>query len=158
MKIFIASDHAGYEMKKVLTQKLEEDGYDIEDLGPYQYDESDDYPSLIRPLAERVAQEIDTLGIILGGSGQGEAMVANKVRGIRAGVFYGTRTEGAPPEVSSESYDIVRLLRTHNNANVLSLGARFLTLEEAYRAVTIFITTPFGEEERHTRRIRMIDI
>jgi len=153
MKVLIATDHAGYELKEKLVSRLLSDGYTVEDLGAHEYDEHDDYPLFIRPLAERVARENGaTLGIVLGGSGQGEAIVANRVPGIRAAVFY------MPTEGEGEgSYDIVRLAREHNNANVLSLGARFLTEDGAYKAVTTFLTTPFSNDERHVRRIRMIE-
>jgi len=152
MKVLIATDHAGYALKEVLISRLRSDGYTVEDLGAHDYEETDDYPLFVRPLAERVAGESDTVGIVLGGSGQGEAIVANKVPGIRAAVFYvPLKGEGKEP------YEIVQLAREHNNANVLSLGARFLTPDEAYTAVITFLTTPFPNDERHVRRIQMIE-
>ena len=144
MKIYFASDHAGFELKEKLKEFLKGEGYDIEGCGDFVYDEQDDYPDFILKAAQAVAKDKGSKGIILGGSGQGEAIAANKVNGIRAVVYYGG------PE------DIVRLSREHNNANILSLGARFLSEEEAKRAVLLWLKTPFSEEERHKRRIQKI--
>jgi ribose 5-phosphate isomerase B len=150
MNVYIASDHAGYALKSVLVDALRDSGYEIEDLGAHEFDPADDYPDFILPLAERVAEENARLeksavGIILGGSGQGEAMCANRVIGIRAAVFYGG--------VLAHDDDIVALTRHHNDANILSLGARFLSNEDAIQAAETFLSTPFSEEERHVRRI-----
>lgn len=158
MKVFIATDHTGYILKNTLVEYLRDVLlYDVEDLGAYALNPDDDYPDLIRPCAERVAAQRESLGIILGGSGQGEAMAANRVPGARAAVFYGQAratgavdAEGAP---SLDGYDIVRLAREHNDANLLSLAARFVSEEEAKEAVRIFIETPFTGTERHVRRI-----
>ncbi len=144
MKIYFASDHAGFELKEKLKEFLKGEGYDIEGCGDFVYDEQDDYPDFILKAAQAVAKDKGSKGIILGGSGQGEAIAANKVNGIRAVVYYGG------------SEDIVRLSREHNNANILSLGARFLSEEEAKRAVLLWLKTPFSEEERHKRRIQKI--
>lgn len=149
--IHLASDHAGFELKEKLKAYLMELGYDVKDHGAFSFDAGDDYPDFIRPAAEAVAAspEIDR-AIILGGSGQGEAMVANRLPGVRAAVFYG-HTDG-------ETFgNIVRLSREHNNANVLALGARFLSEEDAKTAVTMWLDTLFSEEERHVRRISKID-
>ena len=146
MKIFIGADHAGYEMKNELKKYLEEFGYEVKDMGDSTYDEKDDYPDFIRPVAEMVAKDPEnSRGIIIGGSGQGEAMVANRLRGVRAAVLY------------DYNENIVGLSREHNNANVLSLGARFIDLDEAKNAVKIWLETPFSEDERHVRRIKKID-
>ncbi|HWH16313.1 MAG TPA: RpiB/LacA/LacB family sugar-phosphate isomerase [Candidatus Paceibacterota bacterium] len=158
MKVFIATDHTGYILKNALVEYVRDVLlYEVEDLGAHELNPGDDYPDLIRPCAEKVAGQKDTLGIILGGSGQGEAMVANRVPGARAAVFYGQAraagavdAEGAP---SLDGYDIVRLAREHNDANVLSLAARFLSEEDAKEAVRIFLETPFTGSERHMRRI-----
>lgn len=146
MKVFIASDHAGFELKKKLVEYL--GGYELEvvDLGPEKFDEADDYPDFIIPLAKKVAEDPENhFGIALGGSGQGEAMVANRFPGVRAAVYYGM------------DLAIVRLCREHNDANVLSLGARFLMEEEAEFAVKIFLETKFSGEERHKRRILKLE-
>lgn len=144
--IFIASDHAGYDLKESLKDFFEEMDLQYTDMGPYSYDELDDYPDYIYPAASKVAENPDLhKGIVIGGSGQGEAIVANKVRGIRAGLY-----NGGPIE-------IVSLTRTHNNANVLALGARFLTEDLAREAVRNWLSTSFPGEERHQRRIEKID-
>ena len=156
-KVFIASDHTGFALKEELVSYVGMLGYEIEDLGAHELMPDDDYPDLIRPCAEKVASSPGTLGIVIGGSGQGEAMVANRVRGARAALFYGQATaiaaidsEGAP---GLDGFDIVRLAREHNDANVLSLAARFAGVEDAREAVRIFIETPFEGNERHVRRI-----
>lgn len=147
MKIFFASDHAGFELKEKIKQWLADLDYDFEDLGPYEYDAQDDYPLLIEPAAKAVAEDPENhRAIVMGGSGQGEAMSCNVYahRGVRAGVYYGSKPE------------IVKLLREHNNANILSLGARFVTLTEAKEAIRIFLETPFSQAERHKRRIEQL--
>ena len=146
MKIYIGTDHAGFELKQALVSYLRELEYEVEDLGVNKYDELDDYPDFIAPVARAVASNLEqNRGIILGGSGQGEAIVANRFRGIRAAVCYG------PP------FDIVRLSREHNDANILSLGARFITEDEAKEAVSLWLETEFSGEERHSRRIEKIN-
>lgn len=140
-KIYFATDHAGLALKDELIAYVTSLGHTVTDMGATSLNLDDDYPDLIAPCATQVAQEPDAFGVILGGSGQGEAMVANRVPGIRAAVFYGGPT------------DIVKLAREHNDANVLSLGARFLTTREAVDALALFLETPFSNEERHVRRI-----
>lgn len=140
-KVFLASDHAGYSLKEELVVCVASLGYDVEDMGPFALDEGDDYPDFIVPCAKKVASTADSFGIVLGGSGQGEAMAANRTKDVRAVAFYGG------------SLDIVRLSREHNDANVLSLGARFLTVTEAQEAVKLFLSTSFSGEESHARRI-----
>jgi ribose 5-phosphate isomerase B len=147
--IHIGADHAGFEMKEEIIRFLEQKHYEVVDHGAYELDPEDDYPDFILPVAVAVAEDSQSRGIILGGSGQGEAIVANRVMGIRAVVFYGE------PVGSDES--IIELSRQHNNANVLSLGARFLSEEEAIESVDQWMDTAFSEEERHTRRIQKID-
>ena len=144
MTIYLASDHAGFELKGKIKDFLVKNGYEAEDLGPFAYDANDDYPELIRPAAERVSQNPEDRAIVLGGSGQGEAMVSNRYKNVRAAVYYGG------------NMDIVKLSREHNNANVLSFGARFVKEEEALEAVKLWLETPFLGEERHQRRIAKI--
>lgn len=147
MTIFLGADHAGYQLKESLKKFLSEQGHTVTDCGAFRYDENDDYPDFIKPLAKKVTRSRGkAVGIILGGSGEGEAMVANRKKGIRAAVYYG----GAEK--------IIKLSREHNDANVLSLGARFLTETEAKRAVALWLKTPFSRKERHLRRIRKVDI
>ncbi len=156
MKIFLASDHAGFALKEHLVSYLEEHGLEVFDKGPHQFTEGDDYPDWISLAAEGVAENPGSLGIVIGLSGEGEALVANKFKGIRAGVFYGPAYAEASAGKGSNDYEIVQLLREHNNTNVLSLGAKFLTEQEAEKAVDIFIETQFSKGERHVRRINKI--
>ncbi len=143
--ICIASDHAGFALKQVLIDILSDEGYQVEDMGPSILNPLDDYPDYIFPLAQKIAGEKQALGIVIGASGQGEAIAANRVPGVRAAVYYGGPS------------DIVRLSREHNDANVLSLGARFLSQEEAEAAVRLWLATAFSEAERHVRRIAKLD-
>lgn len=162
MKIYIGSDHAGFELKEKLKDYLPklELGYELEDMGAFELNNEDDYPDFITPVAKAVAEGPegeDRMGIVLGGSGQGEAMVANRTKGIRACVFYGQEiAEGVVNREgiqSADTFEIVKLARAHNNANIISLGARFITEDEAKFAVELFLSTPFSGEERHIRRI-----
>ena len=143
--IYIGSDHAGYELKKKIKVFLAESGYEVEDKGAFSMDVNDDYPDFIIPVAKAVASNKDNFGVILGGSGEGEQISANKVDDIRAIEYYGGNLE------------IVKLGREHNNANILSLGARFLEEHEAKEAVRLFLETKFTNEARHVRRINKID-
>ncbi|HEY4500943.1 MAG TPA: RpiB/LacA/LacB family sugar-phosphate isomerase [Candidatus Paceibacterota bacterium] len=162
MKIFIAADHAGFGLKNALAEHVRTLGYDVEDMGAFSNDSEDDYPDFMMPLARKVAEEnerdTDTArGIIVGGSGQGEAMCANRVKGIRAAVFYGPRHVTAALDIeggrSEDGFDAVRLPRRHNDANVLSIGARFVSGDEVDEAVRIFLETPFSDSPRHARRL-----
>jgi ribose 5-phosphate isomerase B len=157
-KVFIASDHAGFALKQTLVAYLQESNYEVVDTGPASLEPDDDYPLLIAPCAQAVADsEGAALGIIIGSSGQGEAMVANRTSGIRAAVFYGGGKAAASVDIegtpATDEFDIVRQARIHNCANILSLGARFIDEETAKKAVDIFLTTPFSTLERHQRRI-----
>lgn len=146
MIIYLAGDHAGFELKEKVKKFLIEKGYTIEDCGPAESDEKDDYPDFIHKAAVNIARDQENVrGIIFGGSGEGEAMVANRYRGVRAAVYYGG------------SLEIIALSREHNNANILSLGARFLKEDEALRAISLWLTTSFSGEERHVRRINKIE-
>lgn len=145
MKIFLGADHAGFELKEKISSYLKELGHEVEDMGAHTHEALDDYPDFIRPVAQAVSAHPGAKGIILGGSGQGEAIVANRVSGVRAAVYYG----GA--------VDIVVLSREHNDANILSLGARFIEEEEAKEVVKLWLDTPFSGDERHMRRIKKID-
>lgn len=142
MKIYFATDHAGFELKELLIPYVEGLGHETEDLGAHEYDESDDYPDYIQKIEK---MKYGDRAIIMGGSGEGEAMVANKIKGVRAVVVY------------SQNEDIIRLSREHNDANVLSLGARFIGADEAKDIVELWLRTEFSGEERHIRRINKID-
>jgi len=148
MKIFLSSDHAGFELKEQIKSYLISVGQEVEDCGAEKYVETDDYPDTISPgITALTDYGIDKgVGIIFGGSGQGEAIIANRYKGIRAGLYYGG------------NLDIVRLMREHNNANVLSLGARMIHFDEAKAAVDMFLETNFTQEDRHVRRIAKIDL
>src|SRR3990167_6025871 len=158
--IYIAADHAGFYLKKQLIQYLKIKGNEVEDMGAFELNEDDDYPDLIIPCAQKVAGESDSVGIVIGGSGQAEAIAANKVRGVRAAVFYGPILPHGAADVAGRisrgAYEMVRLTRMHNNANVLSLGARFLTGDEAKKAVSAFLENKF-EGGRHVRRLKKIE-
>ncbi|MEX2007580.1 MAG: ribose-5-phosphate isomerase [Candidatus Levyibacteriota bacterium] len=143
MKVYIAADHAGLELKEKLKTYLSQKNYEVEDCGAFEYDKDDDYPDFISAAAERVAKNSGAFGVVIGKSGAGEAIVANKIKGVRAALGF--------------SRENVLLLRTHNNANVLSLGSAFVSDEEAKKLVELFLETPFSEEERHKRRIRKIE-
>ena len=161
MKVYFASDHAAFELKNALVSQIELLGYEVEDVGPHSFDPEDDYPDFVIPCAKRVAGEPNSFGIILGGSGQGEAMAANRVPGIRAAVFYGgvlaKREIQAEGTSAHDTFDIVRLPRLHQKANVLSIAARFVSAEESITAIKTFLETAFSDSERHARRIRKFD-
>ena len=144
MKIHLATDHAGLDLKNTIKYYLTEKGYDVKDHGSYEYDAEDDYPDFIFPCARSVAEDRESRGIILGGSGQGEAMAANRIKGCRAAVFY------------SGPKEIVTLSREHNNANILSLGARFMEEKDIYDIIHLWLQEPFGGG-RHQRRIEKLD-
>jgi len=145
-KVFLASDHAGFELKEALVSLLIERGYDVEDLGPATLDPDDDYPDYCLQLGRKVAEHKGTFGIVIGGSGQGEAIAANRFKGVRAAVYYGGNEK------------IITLSREHNDANVLSFGARFVSVEDAKKAALLWLMTEFSGEERHLRRINKLDI
>ncbi len=147
MKIYLATDHAGFELKEKLKSFLVKEGYEIEDCGAYELDPQDDYPDFISKAAEAISNDPEARAITLGASGQGEAIVANKFKSVRAAVYYGSQ---------ADSYEIVKLSRKHNDSNVLSLGARFLTEDTAIKAVKVWLETPFEEAKRHIRRIEKI--
>lgn len=162
MELFFAADHAGFALKQALIEHFRTLGYGVKDFGNQAHDHADDYPDFVTPLARALAEadaaeEGSAYGIIIGGSGQGEAMCANRVQGIRAAVFYGPMRVTAALEIeggrSQDGFDLVRLARRHNNANVLSIGARFVSGEEAEEAAHIFLGTPFSESPRHARRL-----
>ncbi|RMB57496.1 ribose-5-phosphate isomerase [Tessaracoccus antarcticus] len=141
MRVHIATDHAAFELKNYLVEQLTRAGHDVVDHGAETYDAVDDYPMFVIPCAEAVAAEAG-IGVVLGGSGNGEQIAANKVKGIRAALAYNS--------------DIARLAREHNDANIISLGGRMQSLEDAWEMVDVFLNTPFSGDERHQRRIDQI--
>lgn len=142
MRVHIAADHAGFELKSFLVSKLNEAGYEVIDHGAESYDELDHYPTMCIPCAEAVVADPGSLGIVIGGSGNGEQIAANKVKGVRAALAWSTET--------------AELARLHNDANVVSVGGRMHDLDTAKGLVDTFLATPFSGDERHVRRIAML--
>ena len=142
--IYLGTDHRGYELKEKIKEWLSEWGYEYEDMGAHEYNEKDDYPDFISLVGEKVSADLDAKGIILGGSGQGEAVVANKYKGVRAVVYYGGLKE------------MVIHTREHDNANVLSLAADFIDESEAQEIIKLWLETSFPGEERHVRRLKKV--
>ncbi|MDO8522292.1 MAG: RpiB/LacA/LacB family sugar-phosphate isomerase [bacterium] len=159
MRIYFASDHGGFELKEVLVEFVSELGYETEDCGAFTNDPSDDYPEIIARAARKLSADAlagrDSRAIVIGASGQGEAIVTNRFRGVRCATYYGS--VGEQKDMSGKTLDMISSTREHNNANALSLGARFLTEDEAKQAVKKWLKTDFSGEERHTRRIKQID-
>jgi ribose 5-phosphate isomerase B len=142
MRVHLGSDHAGFELKAHLTEALQRLGYEVVDHGPVEYDPVDDYPPYVMRAAAAVVNDNGSLGVVIGGSGNGEAIAANKVPGVRAALAWND--------------DTASLGREHNDANVVAVGSRMHSLDEATRLVERFVTTPFSGDERHARRIAMI--
>ena len=142
MRVYLGSDHAGFELKARLAEWLTKAGHEQVDCGPSSYDADDDYPVYVMRAASSTVGDPGSLGIVIGGSGNGEQMASNKVRGVRAALVWSDET--------------ARLARLHNNANVLSLGAREYPIEDAVGFAKVFVQTAFSEEPRHVRRLNMI--
>ena len=142
MRVYLGSDHAGFELKAALVAHLTSTGHEAIDCGAHTFDAEDDYPSFCITAAARTAADPGSLGIVIGGSGNGEQIAANKVRGIRAALVW--------------SEDTATLARQHNDANIISIGARNHTEAEALHFVDVFLATPFSQGERHIRRIGML--
>ena len=142
MRIHIGSDHAGLELKAALVSYLQGKGHDVKDHGPHEYDAVDDYPDFCIPAAIATVAEPGSLGIVLGGSGNGEQIAANKVKGVRAALAWNIET--------------AKLARDHNNANVIGIGGRMHPIDECKAIIDAFIGTPFSNDERHIRRINKI--
>ncbi|MFH0845898.1 MAG: RpiB/LacA/LacB family sugar-phosphate isomerase [Patescibacteria group bacterium] len=144
-KILISSDHAGFELKEELISYIKDIGLEVEDCGPFEYKSEDDYPDFIKPVAQKISENPSLKAIIIGKSGQGEAMCANRFKKVRAMVY------------NCLNLNIIKLSREDNDSNILSLGAGFITTEDAQEAVRVWLETPFLGEERHLRRIHKID-
>lgn len=152
MKIYIGTDHAGLAQKEKIASFLRESGYDVVDQGAHEYDENDDYPDFVIPVAREVSRNPQGVkGIVLGGSGQGEAIVANRFSHVRAVVFYG-QAFSLTNNVSN-----LELTRQHNDSNILAIGSRFVSDDDALEAVRGWLDTPFSNSERHKRRINKIE-
>jgi ribose 5-phosphate isomerase B len=142
MRVYLGSDHAGFEFKNHLVDWLRAAGHDPVDCGPHVFDAQDDYPPFCLRAAERTAADPAALGVVIGGSGNGEQIAANKVKGVRSALAWSEETAA--------------LGRQHNNANVVAVGARMHSQEEATKFVETFLNTPFSGDERHVRRIDML--
>ncbi|WP_410811479.1 ribose-5-phosphate isomerase [Micromonospora sp. 067-2] len=142
MRVYLGSDHAGFELKVHLANHLAKQGYDVVDVGPHGYDPDDDYPTFCLHTGDRVVADATGLAVVIGGSGNGEQIAANKVAGVRAALAWSVET--------------AQLARQHNDANVVAVGARQHTLDEATAIVEAFLSTPFSGNERHARRIAQV--
>ncbi|MDM4720380.1 ribose-5-phosphate isomerase [Micromonospora sp. WMMA1363] len=142
MRVYLGSDHAGFELKAHLANHLAKQGYDVVDVGPHAYDPDDDYPAFCLRAGDRVVADAGSLGVVIGGSGNGEQIAANKIAGVRAALAW--------------NIDTAQLARQHNDANVVAVGARQHTLDDATAIVEAFLSTPFSDNDRHTRRINQI--
>ncbi|WP_433126637.1 ribose-5-phosphate isomerase [Micromonospora sp. CA-240977] len=142
MRVYLGSDHAGFELKVHLANHLAKQGYDVVDVGPHSYDPDDDYPTFCLHTGDQVVADETGLGVVIGGSGNGEQIAANKVAGVRAALAWSVET--------------AQLARQHNDANVVAIGARQHTLDDATGIVEAFLNTPFSGNERHARRIAQV--
>jgi ribose 5-phosphate isomerase B len=142
MRVYLGSDHAGYELKQAIVEHLTSNGHEPIDCGAFTYDAQDDYPAFCIAAAERTVADPGSLGIVLGGSGNGEQIAANKVPGARCALAWNT--------------EIASLARQHNNAQLIGIGGRMHTTEEALAIVDAFLSTPWSEEARHQRRIDIL--
>ncbi|WP_305789100.1 MULTISPECIES: ribose-5-phosphate isomerase [Micromonosporaceae] len=142
MRVYLGSDHAGYELKSHLVNYLAKQGYEVVDVGPHVYDPEDDYPAFCLNTGAKVVADEGSLGIVIGGSGNGEQIAANKIAGVRSALAW--------------KVEIAQLARQHNDSNVLAIGARQHTLDEASAMAEAFLTTPFSGNERHARRIAQL--
>lgn len=142
MRVHLGCDHAGFAAKNHLVEVLRDRGHEVVDHGAFAYDEHDDYPPFCLRAAEAVARDSGSLGVVLGGSGNGEQISANKVTGVRAALAW--------------NVEIARLAREHNNANIIGVGARMHSLDEVVAIVDAFVSTPYSHADRHTKRIEMI--
>jgi len=146
MRIFLGTDHAGYELKNQIKIYLRELGYEVNDEGAFELDQQDDYPDFVEIVAKQVASDpVNHRGVIFGASGQGEAMVANRLPKVRAAVYF------------HHNLDIIKMSRRHNDANVLSIGTSYLNEVEVKEAVKVWLSTEFSNEERHVRRLKKIE-
>ncbi|WFE30021.1 ribose-5-phosphate isomerase [Solwaraspora sp. WMMD791] len=142
MRVYLAADHAGYELKVHLANHLAKQGYEVTDVGPHEFDPDDDYPAFCLHAGARVVADPGSLGVVIGGSGNGEQIAANKVAGVRAALAWNLET--------------AQLARTHNDANIVAIGARQHTLDEATTLVEAFLATGFSGNDRHARRISQV--
>ena len=158
--MYFASDHAGYEIKNALIAYARELGCDVEDCGAFVFNKNDDYPDIVANAARKLSIDVlegrDSRAIVAGASGEGEAMVANRFKGVRCAVYYG-QAQRDQVDVDGKKLDILASSREHNDANALSLGLRFLSLDEAKEAMKRWLMLTFSADARHVRRIKKID-
>ena len=161
MKIAVSTDHVGFQQIREVRNYIEQLGHEVIYFGPEEFNEDDDYPDFIFPAAKAVANGEADLGVIFGGSGQGEAMAANRIKGVRCAVYYGPSMPQGPVNAEGSSakdeFEILRLSKEHNDANMLSLSARFLDEDQVETAIKIWLETPFIKKERHARRTQKLD-
>ncbi|MCI0619749.1 RpiB/LacA/LacB family sugar-phosphate isomerase [Candidatus Wolfebacteria bacterium] len=157
MRIAIAADHVGFELKEKLKTFLEHLGHEVKDFGAYEFDPSDDYPDFIMPAARAVGSGEVERAIVIGSSGQGEGIVANRIKGARALVYYGNVDPLPESHKTGPSVDLITSSREDNDSNILALGASFVSLEDSELVVQRWLETPFTAEERHKRRIQFLD-
>jgi ribose 5-phosphate isomerase B len=160
MKVYLASDHVGFEIKNKLKTFLEAKNYEVVDCGPETFDKDDDYPDFIGNAADAVSKDPESRGVIFGGSGQGEAIVANKYKNVRCALFYAsavpTKEADITGRMSDDPLEMIRLTRDHNDANMLSIGVRFVREEDIMKIVLMWLEQPFSNVKRHIRRIEKI--
>lgn len=165
MKIYFAADHAGFDLKAVLmayTKEISSAGfpYEPEDCGAFEFDKGDDYPDVVSRAAQKLAADsaagVESRAVVIGASGQGEAMAANRYPGVRCALYYSEPAK-KQQDMSGHELDMLASTRAHNNANALSLGARFLTADEAKAALRAWLAAPWQGEDRHVRRVQKLD-
>jgi len=161
MKVYLATDHAGFKLKEKVKDFLIKEGYKVDDCGAHKFDKDDDYPDFISKAAKAVSDDPgNSRAIVFGRSGQAEAMLANKYKGVRAALFYCPAVPIGDADVtgrkSEDPFEMIRLTKEHNNANILSLGTIFLSDRDVLKVVKLWLEAPFTKEERHVRRIDKI--
>jgi ribose 5-phosphate isomerase B len=158
--IYLGTDHTGFEIKNKVKSFLISKGYEVKDCGAFEFDKDDDYPDFISKAARGVSENPNNLGIIFGGSGQGEAIVANKFPNVRCALFYSQSVPIGAADISgresSDPFEMLKLTKEHNQSNMLSIGVRFLKEEDVLKAIQIWLEAPAASEERHLRRIDKI--
>ena len=158
--IYLATDHTGFKLKEKIKQQLVDDGYEVEDCGAFENDPNDDYPDFIAAAAKKVSKNPNDFGIVMGGSGQGEAITANKFSDVRCATFYTPSVPRSEVDVtgikSTDPYEILKLTRAHNNSNMLSIGGAFIKEQDLLKVVKLWLDAPFPGHERHVKRIEKI--
>jgi ribose 5-phosphate isomerase B len=161
LKIYFGADHGGYQLKEILKEYARELGHETTDLGNSVFDIDDNYPDFIMPVAQAVNKDSEALGVVVGGSGQGEAIAANKLKYVRAFTFYGPalpiEAVDASGRKSDDRFENVRLSRLHNHSNIISFGGRFVAPEDAKTAFKIWLDTPYDTKDRYVRRIKQVE-